>query len=165
MSKVYDFNEQLALGKIGEAVLDTYFAQWYAIEPFDLAIEKAIGADRLFISPRGHQTLVEYKTDFMAHETGNVIVEMVSADSIGSTGWGVKSQAEILIVFVYYENRVLIIRMSDLRANLDRWNATYRKIHIRNKRYDTIGIIVPLHEYEEIAIQQFWDIGKEIGSE
>lgn len=43
----YDFKEQLAKGKDGEAVLDDYFRQWYDIEEVTLEQEKK-GIDRIF---------------------------------------------------------------------------------------------------------------------
>ncbi len=152
---VYDFATQLALGEEGEAILDRFFARWYRIEKLDKDMQFKSGADRLFVGPDGQQTLVEYKTDFKAHQTGNVIVEIISADSHDSVGWAIKSRADIMVLFVYHSRKIVILKMEDVREQILWWNAKYRKVAIHNAGYNTIGIVLPLYEYESIAIRVF----------
>lgn len=154
MKPTYDFDTQKALGKQGERILDRLLAQWYDIEQLPLDIERQAGADRLFIRPDGSQVLVEYKTDYMAHETGNLVIETVSVDTFGVDGWAVSSHAEMLVTLVYYLGLVLVVEMDTLRAKLSEWSEKYRKVAIKNDGYSTIGLVVPLEVYKDITIAQ-----------
>ena len=100
-----------------------------------------------------HEVLyVEYKSDRTAERTGNAFVETVSVDTANKPGWAHSSQADWLMYLVPGQCEALyIIRMADLRQRLATWQATYQQRRIPNDGYHTVGLLVPLHEFETIA--------------
>lgn len=150
----YSFQEKLAQGKNAEEFLDKFFGRWYRINDIPLEIEKRIHADRLFVDLNGTQTVVEYKTDFMCHQTGNLIVETISADTTNTPGWVYSCQADMLIWWVVGLSEILCLRPVDLRANIAEWEAHYRKVTIKNEGYNTIGIAVPINRLRRLAVWQ-----------
>lgn len=150
----YDFGEKLLQGKNAERFLDDYFSKWYVVNEIPLEIEKCIHADRLFVDRRGTQTIVEYKTDFMGHKTGNLIVEIVSVDNANKPGWVYTCQADMLIWWVVGSGEILGLRPYDMRANVAEWEAHYRKVTIPNNGYNTIGLAVPIPRLRRLAVWQ-----------
>ncbi len=83
---MYAFKAQLTKGEQSEAELDTYFAQWYDIQPLDRAQQRQ-GIDRIFTRKNnGLVFTIEYKTDWMAAKTPNAFVETVSVDTANKPG-------------------------------------------------------------------------------
>lgn len=149
----YQFATQLQQGQTYEAALDARFADRYIIQPATPAQQRQ-GIDRVY-RPRSepHQVLyVEYKADRTAVRTGNAFVETVSVDTANKQGWAYTSQADWLMYLVPGEAEVLyIIRMADLRRQLPRWQRQYESRRVPNDGYHTVGLLVPLDEFERIA--------------
>jgi hypothetical protein len=149
---MYDFNEQLTKGEGAERTLDTLFAQWYAIQPVDREQQRR-GIDRIFTrKDNGCIFRIEYKTDWTASKTGNGFVETVSVDTANKSGWAHSSQADYLIYYVPGDALVYIIAFANLRARLHCWHGFPLK-RIPNQGYNTLGLLVPLDEFERIATQ------------
>lgn len=149
----YSFQTQLAQGQTYEQQLDARFADRYIIQPATPQQQRQ-GIDRVYRPRKNpHEVLyVEYKADRTAARTGNAFVETVSVDTAGKQGWAYTSQADWLFYLVAGQCEALyIIRMADLRAKLPAWQRKYQERRIPNEGYHTVGLLVPLHEFEQIA--------------
>lgn len=157
----YEFKTQLAIGSEGERRLDEFFADWFVITPAS-EDEQRMGIDRWFVrrqsskdGPAGERFAVEYKTDHRAHESGNAFVETVSVAGTqhGKEGWVYSSRARWLIYYVPGEGAEMayIVPFAKLRAELPRLRRHYPEVPVQNKGYLTLGLVVPLLEFECIA--------------
>jgi hypothetical protein len=148
----HDFNSSFAVGRDGEEFLDKLFSIKFTIEQVDREDQRR-GIDRYFTgkSEDAKRLAIEYKTDHRAADTGNAFIETVSVDSADKEGWAYKSQADYLIYYLPEDGLIYSIRMSALRRCLDRWAQEYPTRAAPNKGYNTYGILVPLHEFEDIA--------------
>lgn len=150
---VYSFQQQLAKGQTYEQQLDAQFSELYIIQPATPQQQRQ-GIDRVYRRRKApHEVLyVEYKADSTAARTGNAFVETVSVDTTGKPGWAVSSQADWLFYLVPGTCEALyIIQMDKLRKQLPKWRQTCQERRIPNEGYHTVGLLVPLAEFEEIA--------------
>lgn len=149
----YHFVTQLEQGQAYEQWLDARFADTYIIQSATPQQQRQ-GIDRVY-RPRSkpHEVLyVEYKADRTASRTGNAFVETVSVDTTNKPGWAHTSEADWLFYLVPGECEALyIIRMADLRKKLPAWGRHYEQRRIPNDGYHTVGLLVPLDEFERIA--------------
>lgn len=155
MSQPFDFATQLAIGEAAERRLDEHFRQFpVEIRPAT-AEQQRQGIDRVFIDKAtGERTLMEYKADGRAAETGNAFVETISVDARGNPGWAETSQADYLAYLVVGPPEcIYMIPMLRLKAQLRRWQQSCRTAQARNDGYQTHGLLVPLAEFERIAIK------------
>lgn len=149
---MYAFQEQLAKGEESEDELDQLFGKWYCIQAATMEQQRA-GIDRIFTrKDNGHVSKIEYKTDWTAGRTHNAFVETVSVDTNNKPGWAHSSQADYLIYFVPGDCLIYIIAFANLRKRLPYWQKFPTRT-IENKGYKTLGILVPLAEFERIATQ------------
>lgn len=147
---MYKMKTQLRKGEKSERHLDSVFSKWYKIKPASRA-EQRLGIDRHFKNGDNHHT-VEYKTDWRAAQTGNAFVETISVDTQNKPGWAYSSQSDILVYYVPGDDLIYIFEFPEFRKHLPRWIETFRKAPpIPNDGYNTIGILVPLAEFEEHA--------------
>lgn len=150
---MYEFNRQLNKGAEGERQLDEAFSLDYVIQKATAA-EQRQGIDRIFVRRRdGLRLKVEYKTDFLAHRTGNAFIETISVDTAGKSGWAYSSDADYLIYFVFEDLLVYFVPMTIVRERLPLWLRRYPKKVAQNDGYQTHGIIVPLTEFERYSEQ------------
>lgn len=147
----YDFNTQLAKGKKGEQILDDKFSDRFIITQPNLSKEKKDGYDRVFVSKVNSDVvlLIEYKTDFIAHKTGNAFIETVSMDAYNRDGWALTSKADYLFYFVVKDLLLYIIKMKRVRELVPGWLKEYPTRKSVNNGYNTHGVLVPLYEFEE----------------
>jgi hypothetical protein len=149
---MYGFHEQLSAGEQQEQELDKFFVRWYDIQRAALDQQRC-GIDRIFTRrDNGYVFKIEYKADWTASKTGNAFVETVSVDTTHTPGWVYSSQADYLIYYLPKDMRAYILAFEQLRARLPQWE----KFPIRsipNKGYSTVGVLVPLGEFERIAIR------------
>jgi len=144
--------DQLAKGEAAEAMLDHYFASRCQIQPATRAQQRQ-GIDRIFTHRQsGKCYTVEYKTDWTAARTGNAFIETVSVDTQGTPGWAYSSQADWLAYFIPDHRAIYLVAFADLRAQLPQWLATCKAAPpIPNHGYHTLGILVPLATFAQIA--------------
>jgi hypothetical protein len=153
VNTTYKFQEKLAEGQAYETKLDAMFADRFTIVPATPQQQRQ-GIDRVYRPINAPQNImtVEYKADTTAAATGNAFVEMVSVDTVKRHGWAVASEADWLMYYIPADPEVLyIIRFDDLRKRLPRWQYQYEQRSVPNEGYNTVGIIVPLREFEAIA--------------
>lgn len=147
----YHFTDSLHQGEQDEEVLDAYFEHLFQVVAATPAQQRQ-GIDRVF-SREGQRILVEYKADQTATRTGNAFVETVSVDTVEDyrLGWAYTSQAEWLIYYLPLSGRAYWIILSDLRIYLPRWERIYPTRAIPNEGYHTLGLLVPLSEFEMLC--------------
>jgi hypothetical protein len=149
---MYAFKEQLAKGEKSENKLDRFFAEWYDIKLVGMT-EQRQGIDRIFTKKATGEILkIEYKTDWTARKTHNAFVETISVDTTNKPGWAHSSQADYLIYYIPGDELIYIITFVSLRMRLPVW----KKFPVRsipNRGYNTIGLLVPLCEFERIALE------------
>lgn len=147
----YNFESQLQKGETHEQTLDGYFSDRFTISPVSMD-EQRHGIDRTFVNRETGATLkVEYKADSKAASTGNAFVETVSVDTTHKAGWAFTSQADFLVYFVPPDATAYVIRTPILKGKVVGWSEKYPERSIPNNGYNTIGILVPLSEFEKIA--------------
>ena len=152
--KVHDFKTSLERGKAGESFLDQHFSTWFDIQPVSLDTEKQQGIDRRFTPKDGSQPFtVEYKTDYRAFETGNAFIETLSIDTNGASGWAAKSQADMLAYYLPNGGLIYWLEMASVRRMLPEWSKRYPIRSAQNATYKTYGLLVPLAEFEQYALQ------------
>jgi len=150
----YSFDRQLAQGEQGETFLDGFFLPWFTIRRATRE-EQRQGIDRWFVDARKRRQSIEYKTDSAAGRTGNAFVETVSVDTTNKPGWAYSSQAETLIYYIPDDGLIYVIRMAHLRLVLPAWVRKYPTRAVPNAGYRTHGLLVPLHEFEDLAVKVF----------
>ncbi len=149
---MYAFKEQLTKGEKSENKLDGFFSQWYDIHPVDMDKQRQ-GIDRIFTNKEtGVVSKIEYKTDWTAGKTHNAFVETVSVDTANKPGWAHSSKADYLFYYVPGDELIYIIKFAALRGRMHQWKGLPTR-QIPNNGYKTIGILVPLAEFEKIAIE------------
>lgn len=148
----YDFREKLAEGEAHEATLDAYFSSWYEIAPVTME-EQRRGIDRVFYRKSdGRRYLVQYKSDTTAARTGNAFVETVSVDVSETAGWAYTCEADYLVYFIPPMGLAYVLKPSRIREKLPAWLEEYETRAAPNKGYRTVGVLVPLDEFEELCI-------------
>lgn len=150
---MYNFGAKLKQGQGGEAYLDNHFSEWYAIKEASGA-EQRKGIDRWFTAKAKNSKpfSVEYKTDWTAGRTGNAFVETVSVDTAGKRGWAYTSESLYLIYYIPDPETIYVLPMASIRSRVDQWKKQYPERRIPNKGYFTIGALVPLDEFERLAV-------------
>ena len=149
---VYDFDQQHARGQRGENFLDVFFeARGHTIYPASRSQQRQ-GIDRIFRKD-GKRAAVEYKTDFVAHQTGHIFVETISVDADDKAGWAYTSQATMLVYFIPGLDVIYVIPIDRLREQLPGWCASYSTRPAQNQGYATHGVLVPIAEFERHASQ------------
>jgi hypothetical protein len=148
---MYYFCTQLRKGEIAEQMLDTYFLPHYRIQYATMAQQRE-GIDRIFHPRTGAASFtLQYKADWTASRTGDAFVETVSVDSCRIPGWVYTSTATWLVYYLPVDSYAYALRMATVRAAVSRWRHQYRTRRIPNHRYHTVGILVPLGEFEQLC--------------
>lgn len=151
--KSYDMRQQLKKGEAAERYLDSLFEDEFAIRPATRQQQRQ-GIDRIFTRRSdGREYRIEYKADKTAARTGNAFVETVSVDTYSKPGWAYTCRSDYIFYYVVGDGPVYILKPADIKRRLDRWAAQYEKRRIPNSGYHTEGLLVPLEEFEKMAIQ------------
>lgn len=149
----YDFNGQLGKGQDAEKFLDAHFSDKFTIRDVTME-EQRRGIDRFFERKEDGKTIsVEYKADWKAQGTGNAFVETISVDKENKPGWALYSQADYLLYYIPGPEVIYVMKPCDVREKLEGWTKRYRKGKSPNKGYFTIGVLVPLMEFEKCSVQ------------
>lgn len=151
--KSYNMRQQLKEGESAERYLDSFFEDEFVIRPATRS-EQRQGIDRIFTHRAdGRQWKIEYKADKTAARTGNAFVETVSVDTAGKPGWALTCTADFILYYVVGIGPLYILRPKDIKANVRKWQKKYPERRIPNGTYHTVGTLVPLHEFERLAVQ------------
>ena len=140
---MFNFLGQLDIGKNGERQVDKFFSRWYKIENVSLDTEIKKGYDRIFTDVNGKQTKVEIKFDTRTEQTGNLFLEdKIVYDYKTTSGWIVKSQADILIYTT--QKRFLLFYMQNLKEWFIANYSQYQMRRVPNNGFYGTGYLVPL---------------------
>lgn len=128
-----------------------FFSDKYHIKSVSRDMQRH-GIDRIFTrKTNGDEFSVEYKADATASRTGNAFVETVSVDTQNKPGWAYYCKATFIIYYINSIGPIYVLRTSKLKQALPEWERKYRSVAVPNDGYKTIGLLVPLREFEEIA--------------
>lgn len=147
----YKFDDKLKEGIVGEEIITRYLVNdGFTVKKANPEQEKQ-GIDLTCFKLEKSHT-VEVKSDLMAHETGNSVIELVSVFKNGSVvkeGWAKTCQSEYVFYLIIKDLYFYVLKMSVIRKILPTWMCKYRSVFIANKDYQTIVILVPLRELEK----------------
>jgi len=151
MSTVYKFKDSLEDGEKHEKVLDDYYSQWFYIQPVSFAAQKS-GIDRTWTNISDNfRYSVEYKADSTAANTGNAFIETISVDTTNTMGWAYTSCSQLMIYYIPPLKKAYRCAILSLKHLLRGWIKKYGTVSIPNEGYNTIGIIVPLEEFQNCS--------------
>ena len=153
--KIFDFQTQLKQGFEGEAEITAYLTAqgWHCTK--STRDQERQGIDLISTKNLESRT-IEIKTDHCATKTGNAFIETVSVkqgNRIIKQGWAYTCQADFLFYYLPLDLIAYVYQPSVLQTYVELWGRKYRQVSVPNKGYITQGIIVPLWELENTAIE------------
>lgn len=151
-TRPYSFEERLARGQRGEELLDAYFEHRFEIRPATETQQRS-GIDRVFTDRITRSTsTVEYKTDRRSHRTLNVFIELISSGVDRRPGWIITAQAQWLVYFLFFDQRVLLTPFARLRTHVTTWQEMYPLRWVPNSGYNTGGLIIPVSVFAKTCV-------------
>lgn len=155
---IYDFDQSLAKGKLGEDAVLKYLSSHSAFRPATWADERA-GIDA-WLETKAGEYPIQIKTDDVAARTGNAFIEychIFHHDGLWlDTGWLQKCEAFRLAYYTPTHTadepswrNILWLDPLKLRFAAREWFCNPKKYPTRgavNKDYTTWGLLVPLSE-------------------
>jgi hypothetical protein len=163
MAVKYDFDKQLALGKVSELLVDTYYSDRFCIYPVGMELERR-GIDRIYRSREtGQVYLVEVKADSKAFSSGNMFVETCAYGGYNDNGefvcrkpgWAYTSEATLLMYLIVHplsaigSGELCIFKPDRIRARMEEWADAYSSVSVRNNGYQGRGLLVPMSVAKE----------------
>lgn len=150
MSAVHDFEERKATGEQYEMVLERFYSHEYRITPVSITINRQ-GIDRIFTPLDGGKPFgVEFKADIQAARTGNICAETESSAGL-KEGWALTARAALLIYYLPPSHTAYEVPMERFRSRLPEWQVLFPTKIARNRDYNTVNVLVPLHHLKSIA--------------
>ena len=151
---MFDFEEQLAIGKKGEQLVRYYYESQLDEGKTKFIVrdakeeEQKKGADFFIINNELGCRYIEVKTDTRAEETGNVALEIqiVYGDTDKRIGCALKTFPDFLMYWIYPTNRILYWNPERLIPYIMDWiiNKEYRIVDAENKNFFSRSLIVPI---------------------
>jgi hypothetical protein len=152
---LFDFDEQLEIGKQGEKLIKLYYESQKTETDKNKFIvrdarkeEQLKGADFFIINNELGARYVEVKTDTRAEDTGNVALEIqiVYGDTDKRIGCALKTFPDFLMYWIYPTNRILYWNPERLIPYIMDWiiNKEYRIVDAENKNFFSRSLIVPI---------------------
>lgn len=87
---------------------------------------------------------VEVKGDTVGHRTGNFFFETISNDRRRSPGCFMYTEADLLFYFMIKSGELYIMPVEPTREWFEREKDRFKKHRVPNRRYNTIGHLVPV---------------------
>ncbi len=96
---------------------------------------------------------MQVKVDFIGHQTGNMAYEIVSQAYVGEgdpkLGWGLELYQIDYLAYILAETGLITIYSAPrLQAEVLTRYKQYRTFAAQNKGYLTLGVLVPLRQFE-----------------
>jgi hypothetical protein len=132
---------------MGEKVFRVW---WESCHPFDTLESVTLAVDKTGIDGRITRAY-QVKYDEIAHTTGNVFVETVSNDTTGAPGWALKCEASVIYYVIAGMGMVIEIDPLRLKRMVPALQDRFRPQPVQNKGYKTIGLIVPIDDFQRIG--------------
>lgn len=166
---VSHFQQAVDKGEKAEAILDTYFSQWYQINRVSNQ-EQNQGFDRRFQNEKGIVRTIEYKMDQRAQQTGNLFAEIWHVNDEGKAweGWAIRSQADWLVLYIptindFSQGVCYWVKMSAFKVALPQWMCQHRIQTIKTPGktwkypvpFTTTAVLVPVKQVEAIASRKY----------
>jgi hypothetical protein len=153
MPAVHDFDLKKRTGEQHAQKLDEVFSDRFKIERVGMPDEWR-GIDRVFTNREsGRKFTVEYKADERAEKTHNIFVETVSNDKTQRPGWAHTCQSAFIMYYIPGDELIYVVRPRKIRDELPHWKSQFVEVKSKNDGYNTLGVLVPLCEFERIAVQ------------
>lgn len=154
---MFDFEEQLAVGKKGELLVRKYYESQLDEGKTKFIVrdakeeEQKKGADFFIINNELGHRYVEVKTDTRAESTGNVALEIqiVYGDTERkSIGCALKTFPDFLFYWIYPTNQLLYWNPDELIPYIMDWviEGKYRIVDAENKNFFSRSLIVPIED-------------------
>lgn len=150
--KEYSFTERFSVGERGEKELDRYLQSAPEVQELRHfpALER-MGIDRIALLRTGERISIEYKTDLVAGNTGNVFVETMSNKDRGVHGWAETSLAQLLLYYIPTKGLLLHVEMLRVRRMLAAWEKEFGRKVVKNTNWTGEGVLVPLDRFSKLA--------------
>ena len=153
---MFDFEEQLAIGKKGELLVKNYYESQKTDEGKIKFIvrdarkeEQLKGADFFILNNELGTRYVEVKTDTRAEETANVALEIqVVYRDTKTIGCALKTFPDFLFYWIYPTNQLLYWTPDALIPYIIDWiiEDKYRIVDAENKNFFSRSLIVPIED-------------------
>lgn len=142
-----NFWNDLDRGKVGERIFCNVVAD-KGYEIFDLSNDKTYqkkGVD--FKIRKGlKEILVDVKTDYLMHKTGNIFLEIQDGPRVG---WAKKTKADLIFYIDYNSNTVYVLDWSSCAAKMGELRTVtfYNQDGVR-----MVGALLPVSKLDELQI-------------
>jgi hypothetical protein len=152
---MFDFDEQLAIGKQGEVLVRKYYESQKDDGKTKFIVrdarkeEQQKGADFFILNNELGTRYIEVKTDTQAVDTKNVALEiqMVYGDT-KKIGCSLKTFADYLFYWIHPTNELLYWNPEELVPYIIDWiiEGKYKTIIAENKNFFSRNLIVPISD-------------------
>ena len=141
---MFDFEEQLAIGKKGEQLVKSYYESQGADGKSKFIVrdareeEQKKGADFFIINNELGSRYIEVKTDTRAEDTGNVALEVqIVYGDTKTIGCALKTFPDFLFYWIYPTNQLLYWNPEELVPYIIDWliDDKYRIVDAENKNF------------------------------
>lgn len=152
---MFDFEEQLAIGKKGEQLVRSYYESQGADGKSKFIVrdareeEQKKGADFFIINNELGSRYIEVKTDTRAEDTGNVALEVqIVYEGTKTIGCALKTFPDFLFYWIYPTNQLLYWNPEELVPYIIDWliDDKYRIVDAENKNFFSRSLIVPIED-------------------
>ena len=147
---MFDFQEQLEVGQLGENLIKKYYQSkekdgksLYICRPAK-GDEQRLGADLFVVDGHLNYKYIEVKTDTQAHDTGNVAFEIqIVHENKKTIGAAMKTFPDYLFYWIFPTTCVLYWNPSEINPYILDWITEYRIVEAQNKNFFSRTLIVP----------------------
>ena len=152
---MFDFEEQLAIGKKGEQLVKSYYESQGADGKSKFIVrdareeEQKKGADFFIINNELGSRYIEVKTDTRSEDTGNVALEVqIVYGDTKNIGCALKTFPDFLFYWIYPTNQLLYWNPEELVPYIIDWliDDKYRIVDAENKNFFSRSLIVPIED-------------------
>ena len=152
---MFDFEEQLAIGKKGEQLVKSYYESQGADGKSKFIVrdareeEQKKGADFFIINNELGSRYIEVKTDTRAEDTGNVALEVqIVYGDTKTIGCALKTFPDFLFYWIYPTNHLLYWNPEELVPYIIDWliDDKYRIVDAENKNFFSRSLIVTIED-------------------
>ena len=152
---MFDFEEQLAVGKKGEQLVRYYYESQLDEGKTKFIVrdakeeEQKKGADFFIINNELGCRYIEVKTDTRAEDTGNVALEVqIAYGDTKTIGCALKTFPDFLFYWIYPTNQLLYWNPEELVPYIIDWliDDKYRIVDAENKNFFSRSLIVPIED-------------------
>ena len=92
---------------------------------------------------------LEVKTDSRAHETGNVVIELLSNACSGRLGWIYSCESDALAYLVEDTGEAIFVETRKMQAAMSVWRGRF--VGIENSTFFGLSMLVPLDSLRSLA--------------